>query len=416
MMLRRGGDTVGEFVSEVRAVRADRGWDPVAGDLSGPLLVLVSDGRIVDVDRSGAAPPEGVAVVDCGAATLLPGLIDSHTHLCWETSADPVEQFVSEDDDRLLERARLAASRALAAGITTVRDLGDRGYAAVRLREKLAERPHAGPEILAAGPPITRTKGHCWFLGGEADGPDALVEAVDERAREMVDVVKVMATGGHYTPGWGMHESQYTEAELRVVADRAHGHGLPVTAHAHGADGIVAALQAGFDGIEHALFVTADLVCRADPAVIDALAAAEIVIGATEAQLPDTPVSPVVARLRDGWRSVYMEMFRRGVRLAVQSDAGIRPGRPHDVLPHGAISFAGLGMSNTEALRTITQHAGTACGLAERKGRLAPGYDADLVAFDGHPLFDITALLRPVVILRAGMQVSLPVGNEPPGG
>ncbi|HEV3365092.1 MAG TPA: amidohydrolase family protein [Acidimicrobiia bacterium] len=411
-MDRPEGGTGGESMSGVRAVRAKRGWDPIAGELPGPLLVLIADGKIVDVDGSGAAPPEGAPVVDCGEATLLPGLIDSHSHLCWEPSADPVEQFASDDDETLLERARRAASRALAAGITTVRDLGDRGYVAVRLREKLSELPHAGPEILAAGPPITRTKGHCWFLGGEADGPEALVEAVDERARRGVDVVKVMATGGYFTPGWGMHESQYTEAALRVVADRAHSQGLPVTAHAHGADGIVAALEAGFDGIEHALFVTADLVCRADPAVIDALADSGIVIGATEAHLPDVPVSPVIARLRDGWRRIYMEMFRRGVRLAVQSDAGIRPGRPHDVLPYGAVSFAGLGMSNTEALRTVTQHAAAACGLTGRKGRLARGYDADLVAFDGHPLFDITALLRPVVVIRAGTPVFVPVGGE----
>ena len=91
--------------------------------------------------------------------------------------------------------------------------------------------------------------------------------------------------------------------------------------------------------------------------------------------------------------------------LAVASDAGIRPGRPHDVLPYGAVAFAGLGMSNADALRTVTENPAAACGLSERKGRLAKGYDADLVAFDGHPLFDITALLRPVEVIRAGEPV-----------
>ena len=386
----------------VRAVRAAGGWDPVAGNIGGPLLVLISDGKIVDVDTTGASPPPGAALTDCGEATLLPGLIDAHTHLCWEPSRDAVEQFGTDDDDTLLERAARAAASALAAGITTVRDLGDRGYVGLRLQDQLAARPTAGPEVLASGPPLTRTKGHCHFLGGEADGPDALVAAVDERARRRVDVVKVMATGGFYTPGWGMHDSQYDETALRVVADRAHEHGLPVTAHAHGAAGISAALRAGFDGIEHATFVTADLICRSDPAVIDEIAAAGVVVGATEAHLPDLPVSPVIAQLRDSWRVVYLEMFRRGVRLAVCSDAGIRPGRPHNVLPQGPIALASLGMPKRDALRTVTEHAAAACGLAHRKGRLAPGFDADLVAFDGHPLFDVASLLRPVTVIRAG--------------
>lgn len=389
-----------------QAVRAAGGWDPVAGDLPGPLLVLISDGTIVDVDTSGVAAPADMPLVDCGHATLLPGLIDSHTHLCWEPSANVLQQFATDDDDTLLRRARRAATAAVAAGITTVRDLGDRRYVTLRLRQQLGRTPAAGPEILASGPPITRTGGHCWFLDGQADGPDALAAAVDERAGRRVDVVKVMATGGYSTPGFPMHESQYNQADLRQLADRAHAHGLPVTAHAHGVDGIAAALRAGFDGIEHATFVTAELICRPDPKVIDALAETEIVVGATEAQLPDMALTPSLAELIDSYRSTYMEMFSRGVRLAICSDAGIRLGKPHDVLPHGAVSFVRLGMSNAEALRAVTEHPAAACGLSARKGRLAPGYDADLVAFDGKPLVDITALLRPSVVIRAGHVVT----------
>ncbi|MGH9037518.1 MAG: amidohydrolase family protein [Acidimicrobiia bacterium] len=358
-----------------------------------------------DPRRGYVGAPDGAPVLDCGRAELLPGLIDCHSHLCWDPPADPLDQFAGDDDQALLERARQAAGRALAAGITTVRDLGDRGYAAVRLRRELASTPGAGPEILAAGPPLTPTKGHCWFLGGEAQGPEALTAAVDERARRGVDVVKVMATGGLLTPGSGVHVSQYTRADLQVIADRAHARGLPVVAHAHGGGGIADALHAGFDGIEHCTFINGDSIA-CDWATVNELAASGVVVSAAEARLPEEPLSPVMAPLLPKLLANWVEMFRRGVRLAISSDAEITRARPHDVLPHGAVCFAGLGMTNAEVLRAVTETPATACGLAARKGRLAKGYDADLVAVEGDPLVDITALLRPVSVIRAGEPVS----------
>src|SRR5205085_10832543 len=122
--------------------------------------------------------------------------------------SDPVEQFRDLDDDAVLDQARRAAGHALAAGITTVRDLGDRGFSTVALRDELAWAPWLAPEILVAGPPITPPRGHCWFLGGETANSD-VERAVEERHERGVDVIKIMATGGKITPGSAPHKSQF---------------------------------------------------------------------------------------------------------------------------------------------------------------------------------------------------------------
>jgi imidazolonepropionase-like amidohydrolase len=390
------------------AVRAAGGWDPVAGRLPGPLLVLVSaeTGTILDIDTSGAAPPEAATVVDCGNSVLMPGMVDGHVHLCWEPALDPTGQFLERADEELIGTGARAAAAMVRAGITTVRDLGDRGYLMTGLRDRLAVDRTAGPELLVAGPPITPTRGHCWFLGGQADGAERLARAVQERVDRGVDVVKVMATGGMLTPGWAMHEALYAAADLRVITDIAHAHGLPVVAHAHGRAGIVAAIAAGVDGIEHVTFATEESV-ECDWDVVDELAHRKIPVGATVAVLPGLPPPAGLAdRIEASCRN-FVEMHRRGVRLTISSDGGILPIKPHDVLPHGAVLFAGLGLSTADALTAVTATPAAACGRSDRKGRLALGYDADVIAVSGDPLSDITALLRPVLVIRGGTLVTM---------
>jgi imidazolonepropionase-like amidohydrolase len=366
----------------------------------GLVQVLVDGGRIVAVDRSGAAPPGHAELVDLPDATILPGLVDAHTHLVFDPHEHPAG-VAEETDEVLLARMRTHAERALAAGITTLRDLGDVRYLAGRLRATWPD----GPELLFSGPPITRTRGHCWFLGGEADGVAGIQAAVAERAAAGADVVKVMATGGLMTPGFGLHESQYDRAELAAAVATAHDAGLPVTVHAHGPGGIADAVAARADGVEHATFVTEDGIVL-DEQVVDQIAVAGTTVGATEAWLPEGPPLPPAAatRLEQCWANVE-RMHRAGVRLVCSSDAGVGPRKPHDVLPHGAVLFGRLGFSNTEALSAVTRTAAEACGLGARKGRLAPGYDADLLAVAGDPTADLRALLQVRAVIRAGRRV-----------
>lgn len=175
-------------------------------------MVLIENGLIRDVDLTGAAPPEYATVTDFGAeAWLLPGLVDAHVHLCWDASTDAVAHVTNGDPGTILDTARTAAATALRTGVTTVRDLGDRDYLALALRDQVP--PAQRPEIIAAGPPITTRGGHCHFLGGEAEGADALLTAVRERAERGCDVVKVMAGGGSMTPG----SSPCTSSTVRQI-------------------------------------------------------------------------------------------------------------------------------------------------------------------------------------------------------
>lgn len=383
------------------AVRAARLFDGT-GVTDNP-IVYVEDGAVVAVAHGGA-PAAGVEVVDLGAATLLPGLIDAHTHLVFDAGPDPVARLLAVDDDELLRGARVAAATALHAGITTVRDLGDRGYVARRLRAELDRAPHTGPHVLAAGPPITSPRGHCWWLGGETSGVEGIRAAVAEHAACGVDVIKVLATGGEITPGTKPYLLQFDPAELAAAADEAHRHGLPAAAHAHSAQAISAAIDAGFDTVEHGSFLTADG-AAADPAVIAKLAASGTVVSATLGYRPGHPIAPRTAALSATLTAIFTEQRRAGVRMIVTSDAGIDPSKPHDVLPYAAEMFLRFGDAPAAALRAVTADAAAACGLGGSKGRVAAGYDADLLAVDGDPTTDITALREVCAVFRAGVRV-----------
>ena len=383
-------------------IRAARLFDGVDATVERP-AVVVDGGRIVEV-RSGGDPPAG-EVVDLGSATLLPGLIDAHQHLIFDGGPGPVARLDTIDDGEAFEGMRVAALRALNGGVTTVRDLGDRNYLAVRLREQFAAVPGSGPRILTAGPPVTTPGGHCWFLGGAVEGVEGVRAGVRERAEHGVDVIKVMATGGEMTVGTHSFEPQFGVDELRAAVDQAHKLGLRVTAHAHGVSGIANVIAAGVDMIEHCSFMTPDG-AGVDEDVLDQLAASDITVSLTLAIKPGEPLTPRMTALLPTILDIGRLIRGRGVRVVGSSDAGIGPAKPHDVLPYGAEALVDkLGATPAEALRAVTSAAAEACGIGDRAGRLAAGYDADLLAVDGDPLTDIAAIHRLSAVFRAGKRV-----------
>jgi imidazolonepropionase-like amidohydrolase len=383
------------------AIRAAALFDGASETLLADPVIIVDGTSIVAVDSRVAAPPDA-QLIDLAGATLLPGLIDTHVHLAFDASTDPVAGLAGRDESTALAAMSAAGRTALRAGITTVRDLGDRGYLSLRLRGR-----DGLPTIVASGPPITTPAGHCHFLGGGTEpSPGAVRAAVRERADRGVDVVKVMASGGTMTAGTRQELSQFAPEVLAALVDEAHRIGLPVTAHAHGTASIGEALDAGVDGMEHVSFWSADGVD--DPGdLVGRIVDRGVAVGLTVGTFPVPGVTPPPAILARMPRIIANTrlLYEAGAHMIIGTDAGINVIKPHDVLPYAIAQAADVAMGPLAALRMATATAAEACGLAAVKGRLAPGYDADILAIDGDPRTDPAALRRIRAVFARGNQI-----------
>ncbi|MEW9549760.1 amidohydrolase family protein [Nonomuraea sp. NPDC050783] len=361
------------------------------GLISDPVLVL-DGGTIAAVGPPGGVP-EGATVVDLGGATLLPGLIDTHVHLAFDASSDPVGNLAGRDAAAALAAMAAAARRAARGGVTTVRDLGDRDYLSLALRGAAAS-DRSLPTIVAAGPPITTPGGHCHYLGGTATGMEGVRAAVRERAERGADIIKIMASGGNLTPGTRPELPQFTPEELRAAVAEAHRHRLPVTAHAHGTRAVADAVAAGVDGLEHVTFMSANGVDPAPDALVKAIAGRGIALGITLGAVPGegSAMPPAMAAGLPTLTANVRRLHRAGARIVAGTDAGVGPAKPPDVLRWAVGRLPDIGLTSAEALHAATRLAAEVCGLGDRKGRLAPGYDADVLAVGGDPLRDLAAL------------------------
>jgi len=250
------------------------------------------------------------------------------------------------------------------------------------------------PHILAAGPPITTPGGHCHFLGASAAGADGIRDAIRERADRGVDVIKIMASGGNMTPGSRPELAQYTLDELRAAVTEAHRHGLAITAHAHGTSAITDAVTAGMDGLEHASFMTTDGVDEIPGELLATLGRGEPVLSLTFgiAAAPGAAPPPGVLARMPALIANARRMYRAGARIIVGSDAGLGPAKPPDAVRYALPQLLRIGMSPAEALHACTARAASVLGLGDRKGRIAAGYDADILVVSGNPLTDPAAI------------------------
>ncbi|MFF3334891.1 amidohydrolase family protein [Streptomyces sp. NPDC002888] len=367
-------------------------------------MVLVEDGVIRDVDFTGAAAPEYATVTDFGPDEwLLPGLIDAHVHLCWDGTKDAVAHVASDDRETVLETARASAATTLQGGVTTVRDLGDRDYLSLALREQVPSTEI--PEIVAAGPPITARGGHCHFLGGEAEGADALRAAVRERLEQGCDVVKVMASGGNVTPGSNSLDQQYDRSDLRLIVDEAYRLGLRTAAHAHAVQAIADAVDAGFDTIEHFSFFTPDGVDLRQE-VLDKVVRGGTFVSLTVGMMPGkAPTLPAVVARFAAMTELVAKVIASGARVVPGTDAGATSGKRHGVYPYALIQLAELGMPTRDVLRAATTEAAEAVGRGGHKGVLRPGADADLLVLGSSPVDDVSAVTDIRAVYRAGHRV-----------
>ena len=363
-------------------------------------VVVTAEGRITDV-RLGDHP-QTATLID---GTLLPGLIDCHVHLCADAGPAALDRLPGATPDDLTATIGNSLRAHLRAGVTTVRDLGD-------IHSAVLSRRAQTPTVVASGTPLTTPGGHCWFLGGEVRGPEAVRRAVRDRVALGADVVKVMASGGVLTPGTDTAGTQFTDEELAAAVDEAHQHGLPVTAHAHAHAAVWQALRAGVDGIEHCTSVT-PAGAHVDDELAAALAASGVAVCPTLGSDPAVSVPPEVLAMaeRAGLTQAILQdgvarLSRAGVRIVAGSDAGIGPAKPHGILPRTLEEYVNSGMDPAAALAAGTTLAAEACGVPDRKGRVRSGFDADLLIVEGDPVADITALRRPVSVYLAGEPVA----------
>jgi imidazolonepropionase-like amidohydrolase len=377
-----------------------------AGDVVTGGAVLVVRGVIAAAgpraEVAAAAGPE-VRTLDFPASTILPGLVNGHAHLTMDGGADPVASLMSADRTQLADRTARHAAQLLDCGVTTVRDLGDRDGLSVLLRDAIASGALPGPRVLAAVAPLTPPRGHCWFFGGEVADEPAMLAMVRQNAERGADVVKVMASGGHITPGSArMWESQFTAGELAAIVAEARALGLPVAAHAHGVESAERAISAGVSTIEHCTMLTAENRAELPPAVAEAMAERGIAACCTVGS--DDWRREIATRGEHGARALYSRLpwlDRHGVTLVPGTDGGVHNARFDDFA--GALElYEWLGFPAAQVVEMATVRAAAALDIDDVTGSITPGLAADLLVVDGKPDHTLAALRAVRLVVAAG--------------
>jgi imidazolonepropionase-like amidohydrolase len=358
--------------------------------------VVIGDCTVDWVGPVSALPAEHRSLPrsDYPGSTIMPGLIDSHVHLAFDGGPNPAARMRAETGEQQLMLMLRSARELLGVGVTTARDLGSRAYLSVAVRDAIATGLARGPRLVVAACPITVTGGHCWFMGGEADSEDDLRRLVRTHHKRGADLIKVMSTGGFMTTGSAPWYAQFTTAQLAVIVEEAARVDKPVAAHAHGTEGIRRAVEAGVTTIEHCSFVTETNERRFSEPLAARIAERGMFVCPTV-----SGSAPYIAELAGIEVGAHVKaMHDMGVRIIAGTDAGI-DNNPHHQYVGGLEYLVTLGFQPGQVLAMATTEAAAALGLGATTGRLAPGYDADLIVVRGDPHADIAALrdLRRVI-------------------
>jgi imidazolonepropionase-like amidohydrolase len=369
-------------------------------------VVVIEDESIASVSSAANLPP-GADIVDLGDVTLLPGLIDAHVHLVWNASAEPHELVAREGRALTALRCARSATLHLRAGVTTVRDTGATDALSVDVARAVELGVLPGPRVVAAGRVVAMTGGHAWFLGREADGPDAVRHAVRDELKGGASCIKFMASGGVYGHAEEPGAPQLTVEEMRPGVEEAHKAGRKVAAHAYSVEAISNALEAGVNSIEHGSFLdvkTAERMREKGVYLVPTIS----VYAAMYAKGPELGAPEYIQRKTPEVLDASREAFRLGLEVGVPIAAGTdcgAPGHPHGSLPEELRLMVEAGATPMQALRFGTAAAAELLGIGEELGTLEPGKKADLVAVTGNPLQDIDALREVRLVLRGGVKV-----------
>lgn len=394
-------------------LNADAYIDVKNGETIQYVSVLVEDNKIIEVGRQGQVRTDADAeVIDLRGKTLVPGLMDMHVHL----TSDAEDNFLAAKGNsipRQTVKAVKNAKKTLLAGFTTVRNLGAKGYSVIGLRDGINAGEVEGPRIWAAGHSISITGGHCddnfsppeakSVAGGVANGPWEVRQKVRENIKYGANTIKVCATGGVFSKGTKVGIQQLTEEEIRSAVEEAHMRGLIAAAHAHGTNGIKAAIRAGIDSIEHCSFMddeAIELALKHGTYLSCDIYNTEYTLAFGEANgVPEENI------LKEKMVSkAQRESFRRatlaGVKMVFGSDAAI--------YPHGdnGKQFARMvrfGMTPMQAIQAATINSADLLKQDKSLGQIAPGFLADIVAVDGNPIADISVMENVSFVMKDGV-------------
>lgn len=410
-------------LADTTVIHAGRLIDGRHDDVRTEVTVVVTDGHI-DSIGDGYLDVDGAAeVVDLRAYTLLPGLMDMHTHLSSEMGPKAYEEEFRLDEADYALRSTVYARRTLRAGFTTVRDVGDMHLVSIALRDAIDAGWVEGPRIFTAGKAIGTTGGHadptsgfCHDLMGSPGPYDGVVNgaeearaAVRQRYKDGSDLIKITATGGVLSTARNGRNPQFMDDELEAIVRTASDYGFHVAAHAHGAEGIKRALRAGAHSIEHGTFMDDEAIALFKehgawyvPTILAGNYVAEM--AAIDGFFPEI-VRPKALEVGPQIEDTFARAVKGGVKIAFGTDCGVSP--------HGtnaqefALMVAG-GMTPMQAIRAATLRGAELLGIEDELGTIEPGKIADLVAVAGDPLEDVTRLEHMAFVMKAGAIVVAP--------
>ncbi|MDX1570878.1 MAG: amidohydrolase family protein [Xanthomonadales bacterium] len=391
-------------------IKADRMVDVASGEIVSPAVILERNGRIDAINPE--VVPEDLPVWDLGDRTLLPGFMDMHSHVTldfftgdhWTTAA-----VMETPADWALHGAEFGRDMLLA-GFTTVRDAGAwPGFPDVALMRAIDKGGITGPRMFPSGHYLSITGGHCDVTGfapgimeigpkqGIADGKAEILKAIRYQAKHGVKVIKVCATAGVFSKGDSPGAQQYSDEELQTIVEEAGRHGLKVMAHAHGSEGILAAVKAGVASIEHGSMLTPEIIRemkKRGTYYVPTIHLNDLPLP------PDTPQWTVEKNefLKPHVENSFRLALDEGINIALGSDAGVMPHRDARLEFHAMVR---RGMTPLQALRSATINAADLLGVDDR-GQLNPGMLADIVAVDGNPLEDIRTVEEVRFVMKGG--------------
>ena len=396
----------------VTAIKAGKLIDVATGRVRNDQVILVQDGKISAVGASGVTTvPPGATVIDLSSKTVLPGLIDTHTHVTGDPTLPPYYGYGISVPREALMGARFGRETLLS-GVTTIRNVGAGGYSDVALRDAINAGDVIGPRILASGPALGITGGHCdsnmlapeYNDRGEgvADGVDAVRAMVRRNVKYGVDVIKYCGTGGVFSKGTRVGAQQYTPEEVAAIVDEAHMHGRKVAVHAHGANGIKVALKAGVDTIEHASLIDQE---GLDLAKKNGAFLSMDIFNTEYTQSEGPKRGEMEEFLRkdrevaQAQRDNFQKAVQMGIKLTMGTDTGVHP---HKDAPKQLAYMVQYGMTPMQAIQAATKVGAEALGIEAEVGQVAPGYSADIVAVTRDPLADIHALDAVEFVMKQG--------------